>query len=184
VQYVINFLILIIVWLYEFENSCLRYFNTAKSISFVIIIFFALNIPILLYFLYIFITLMFDVYNNQTKYERKNTKNLLDKYYPIYKCNDTDNKFRFPNVFNIGYLSHFYYLIVNTFLHFFLPIPKIKNYELDELCPIFKGSKQFNKIEFVQCMMKKDESYKKSIENRYMDPDKFIAFCRQKNNQK
>ena len=184
VQYVINFLILIIVWLYEFENSCLRYFNTAKSISFVIIIFFALNIPILLYFLYIFLTLMFDVYNNQTKYERKNTKNLLDKYYPIYKCNDTDNKFRFPNVFNIGYLSHFYYLIGNTFLHFFLPIPKIKNYELDELCPIFKGSKQFNKIEFVQCMMKKDESYKKSIENRYMDPDKFIAFCRQKNNQK
>ena len=68
--------------------------------------------------------------------------------------------------------------------YFFTNLRSSLNYELDELCPIFKGSKQFNKIEFVQCMMKKDESYKKSIENRYMDPDKFIAFCRQKNNQK
>ena len=36
---------------------------------------------------------MFDIYNNQTKYERKKTNNLLDRYFPIYKCNDTDNKF-------------------------------------------------------------------------------------------
>jgi hypothetical protein len=122
---------------------------------------------------------MFDIYNNQTKYERKNTNNLLDRYFPFYKCNDTDNKFRFPNVFNIGYLSHFYYLIGNTLLHFFLPLPKIKNCELNENSPIFKGCKQFDKVEFVNNMIKKNEQYKNSIRDRYMEPDNFITFCRQ-----
>ena len=182
IQYVINFLILIIYWLYKFEINTLKYFNNAESINFLVIIFFIINIPCLLYLLYIFLYLMFDIYNNQTKYERNNAKNLLDKYYPLYKCNDTDNKFRFPNVFNIGYLSHFYYLIGNTVLHFFLPLPKIKKYEIDELCPIFKGCKQFNKVEFVQNMMKKNENYKEGIDNRYMNPDNFVNFCKEKYN--
>ena len=180
VQYVINFLLLIICWLYKFQMSCMKYYT--NNFSFILNIFFILNFPLLIISLYFFVKLMFDIYNNQTKYERKKTNNLLDKYYPLYKCNDTDNKFRFPNVFNIGYLSHFYYLIGNSLLHFILPLPKIKNYELNENCPIFKGCKQFDKIEFVNNMSKKNEGYKNSINDRYMEPDNFINFCRQKLN--
>ena len=184
VQYVINFLVLTICWLYKFQISCMKYFTTGgNGFNILLIIFFILNLPLLIVFLYYFITLMFDIYNNQTKYERKKTNNLLDRYFPIYKCNDTDNKFRFPNVFNIGYLSHFYYLIGNTILHFILPLPKIKDYEIRECCPIFKGCKQFDKVEFVNNMMKRNESYKNSIKDRYMEPDNFINFCRQKTNQ-
>ena len=180
VQYVINFLLLIICWLYKFQMSCMKYYT--NNFSFILSIFFILNFPLLIISLYFFVKLMFDIYNNQIKYERKKTNNLLDKYYPLYKCNDTDNKFRFPNVFNIGYLSHFYYLIGNSLLHFILPLPKIKNYELNENCPIFKGCKQFDKIEFVNNMSKKNEGYKNSINDRYMEPDNFINFCRQKLN--
>ena len=178
VQYVINFLILTICWVYKFQTSSIKYFGL-YNFNFILTIFFILNFPILLILLFLFITLMFDIFNNQTKYERKNTNNLLDRYFPFYKCNDTDNKFRFPNVFNIGYLSHFYYLIGNTLLHFFLPLPKIKNCELNENSPIFKGCKQFDKVEFVNNMIKKNEQYKNSIQDRYMEPDNFITFCRQ-----
>ena len=183
VQYVINFLLLIICWLYKFQLSCINYFSKSdKNFNFILTFFFIINFPLLLASFCFFLRLMFDIYNNQTKYERKKTNNLLDKYYPLYKCNDTDNKFRFPNVFNIGYLSHFYYLIGNTLLHFLLPLPKIKNYELNENCPIFKGCRQFDKIEFVNNMIKKNENYRNSINDRYLDPDNFINFCRQKNN--
>ena len=126
---------------------------------------------------------MFDIFNNQTKYERNKVNNLLDKYYPIYKCNDTDNKFRFPNIFNIGHLSHVYYLIGNTLLQFFFLLPKIKNYEIDENCPIFKGCRQFDKIEFVNNMSKKNAQYKNSIKERNMEPDNFINFCLKNYNQ-
>ena len=183
VQYVINFLVLTICWLYKFQIHCVKYFNKGNNFNFILTIFFILNFPLLLILFYYFLSLMFDVFNNQTKYERKKTNNLLDRYFPLYKCNDTDNKFRFPNVFNIGYLSHFYYLVGNTLLHFFLPLPKNKNYEIEEMCPIFKGCRQFDKIEFVNNMMKRNESYKNSIKDRYMEPDSYINFCRQKFNQ-
>ena len=183
VQYVINFLVLTICWLYKFQIHSIKYFNKGNNFNFILTIFFILNFPLLLIFFYYFLSSMFDIFNNQTKYERKKTNNLLDRYFPLYKCNDTDNKFRFPNVFNIGYLSHFYYLIGNTLLHFFLPLPKIKNYEIEEMCPIFKGCKQFNKIEFVNNMVKRNESYKNSIKDRYMESDSYINFCRQKFNQ-
>lgn len=184
VQYVINFLVLTICWLYKFQICCMKYFTTGgNGFNFLLAIFFILNFPLLIIFLYYFITLMFDIYNNQTKFERKKANNLLDRYFPIYKCNDTDNKFRFPNVFNIGYLSHFYYLIGNTILHLILPLPKIKDYQIKENCPIFKGCKQFDKVEFVNNMAKRNESYKNSIKDRYMEPDNFINFCRQKTNQ-
>ena len=183
VQYVINFLVLTICWLYKFQIHCVKYFNKGNNFNFILTIFFILNFPLLLILFYYFLSLMFDVFNNQTKYERKKTNNLLDRYFPLYKCNDTDNKFRFPNVFNIGYLSHFYYLVGNTLLHFFLPLPKNKNYEIEEMCPIFKGCKQFDKIEFVNNMVKRNESYKNSIKDRYMEPDSYINFCRQKFNQ-
>ena len=184
IQYVINFLLLIICWIYKFQTSYINYYTIGKNnFNFLLTIFFILNFPFLVVLFYYFLFLMLDIYNNQTKYERKNTNNLLDRYFPIYKCNDPDNKFRFPNIFNIGYLSHLYYLIGNTLLHFFIPLPKIKSYELDENCPIFQGCKQFDKVEFVSNMMKKNELYKNSIKDRYMEPDNFINFCKQKYNQ-
>jgi hypothetical protein len=184
IQYLINFLLLTICWLYKYQTSYIKYITKEENnYNFLLTIFFVLNFPLLIILFFYFLSLMFDIFNNQTKYERNKVNNLLDKYYPIYKCNDTDNKFRFPNIFNIGYLSNVYYLIGNTLLHFFSPLPKIKNYEIDENCPIFKECRQFDKIEFVNNMSKKNVQYKNSIKERYMEPDNFINFCLKKYNQ-
>jgi hypothetical protein len=117
-------------------------------------------------------------------FERKKNNQLLDKYYMFYKCNDTDNKYRTPNYWNVGYLSHFYYIIGPTILHFFFPLPKIKKLDLNENCQIFKGCRQFNRIELIQNMMKKSEDYKNYINNKFVEPDKFIELCKLKYNSK
>ena len=120
IQYVINFLLLTVYWIYKYQTSYIKYITKSENnFNFLLTIFFVLNFPAFIILFFYFLKLMFDVFNNQTKYERNKVNNLLDKYYPIYKCNDTDNKFRFPNIFNIGHLSHVYYLIGNTLLHFF-----------------------------------------------------------------
>ena len=182
-QYVINFLFWAICGLYRYERRCIKYFReTDDKIAVLIIIDFIINIPILLYLMYYFGLLLFDIYNNQTKFERKNCNKLIDKYYMFYKCNDTDNKFRSPNYWNIGYMSHFYYIIGPTILHFVFPLPKIKNYDINENCQIFKGCKQFNRLEFIQNMVKKSEDYKKHINDKYIEPDKFIQLCKLKYN--
>ena len=126
--------------------------------------------------------MLFGIYNNQTKSEISINNQLIDKYYMIYKCNDIDNKFRFPNTWNIGYLSHLYYIIGPTILHFIFPLPKIKNYSINESCPIFKGCRQFNRLEYIQNMIKKNENYKNSINDKYMEPDSYLIFCKKKNN--
>lgn len=183
IQYVINFLFWGIYALFKFEKYCISYFqNSTEAISTLVIIDFIVNLPLLFYLVYFFGKLLFDIYNNQVKSERSNNNQLIDKYYMFYKCNDIDNKFRFPNTWNIGYLSHLYYIIGPTILHFIFPLPKIKNYSIDENCPIFKGCTQFNRIEFIQNMIKKNENYKNSIKDKYMDPDAYLEFC--KNNNK
>ena len=182
-QYIINFLFLSIYALFKFEKCCISYFqNSTNGVNTLIIIIFIINLPILLYLVYFFGKLLFDIYNNQTKSERSNNNKLIDKYYMFYKCNDTDNKFRFPNTWNIGYLSHFYYIIGPTILHFIFPLPKIKNYSINENCPIFKGCRQFSRLEFIQNMIKKNENYKNNIKDKYMEPDAYLEFCKQKNN--
>ena len=178
VQYIINFLFWSICGLYKFECLCIKYFQySQEGISTFIIIDFIINIPLLLYLLYYISRILFDVYNNQTKSDRANNNQLIDKYYMFYKCNDTDNKFRFPNTWNIGYLSHLYYIIGPTILHFIFPLPKIKNYSINEDCAVFKGCKQFNRIELIQNMMKKSENYKNSIKDKYMEPDAYLEYC-------
>ena len=62
VQYVINFLFLIICWLYKFQMSCMKYYT--NNFSFILSIFFILNFPLLIISLYFFVKLMFDIYNN------------------------------------------------------------------------------------------------------------------------
>ena len=186
IQYMINFLVWGIYGLYKFEILCIKYFHSTKdSVNTLIIIDFVLNIPLLIYLLYFFAILLFDVYNNQTKYERSHNNILIDKYFMFYKCNDIDNKFRFPNIWNLGYLSHLYYIIGPTILHFIFPLPKIKNYTINENCQIFKGCRQFNRLEFIQNMIAKSEDYKNNIKDKYMEPDNYIQFCKthhEKNN--
>ena len=104
IQYVINFLALSIFLLYKFECSCLIFFKMNNVSNILITVDFIINIPLLSFLLSNLILLLFDIYNNQTKLERSNKNKLIEKYYMFYKCNDTDNKFRFPNIWNIGYL--------------------------------------------------------------------------------
>ena len=183
IQYMINFFFWAIYGLYRFECSCIVYFQNSKErINALIIIDFIINLPLLFYFLYLFGKLLFDIYNNQTKLERSNNNKLTDKYFMFYKCNDIKNKFRFPNIWNIGYLPHLYYIIGPTILHFIFPLPKIKNYSINENCPVFKGCKQYNRLEFIQNMLKKSENYKNNIKDKYMDPDAYIEFCKKKYN--
>ena len=182
-QYIINFLFWGIYALFKFEKCCILYFRKrTESINILVIIDFIINLPLLLYLTYFFGKMLFGIYNNQTKSEISINNQLIDKYYMIYKCNDIDNKFRFPNTWNIGYLSHLYYIIGPTILHFIFPLPKIKNYSINESCPIFKGCRQFNRLEYIQNMIKKNENYKNSINDKYMEPDSYLIFCKKKNN--
>jgi len=184
IQYVINFLVLSIILLYKFECSCLMFFKMNNISNILITIDFIINIPLLSFLLSNLILLLFDIYNNQTKLERSNKNKLIEKYYMFYKCNDTDNKFRFPNIWNIGYLSHFYYIIGPTILHFLFPLPKVINYNISENCPIFKGSKQFNRLELIQNMIKRSDDYKDKIKDNKIEPDIFVELCKKKINSK
>jgi len=184
VQYVINFLVLSIILLYRFECSCLIYFKNNNESNILINVDFVINIPLLSFLLSNLLLLLFDIYNNQTKLERSNKNILIDRYFMFYKCNDTDNKFRFPNIWNIGYLSHFYYIIGPTILHFIFPLPKLKNYNMDENCPIFKGCRQFNRLELIQNMIKRSEDYKNKIKDNKLEPDAYVELCKKKYNSK
>ena len=184
IQYVINFLALSIFLLYKFECSCLIFFKMNNVSNILITVDFIINIPLLSFLLSNLILLLFDIYNNQTKLERSNKNKLIEKYYMFYKCNDTDNKFRFPNIWNIGYLSHFYYIIGPTLLHFLFPLPKYINYNINENCPIFKGCKQFNRLELIQNMIKRNEDYKNKIKDNKIEPDIFVELCKKKLNSK
>ena len=138
--------------------------------------FFIVNINLIL------LRMLATVYNNWTQKENM-TGPFTENYCPIHSCCVDDEKQlgekREANFYNIGFLAHFYHLIGPTILHFLFPLPKYKNYNLDENSPIFKRISLPNRFELFRNMVKRDPSKLKLLKGENSSPDNYIKLCRQ-----
>ena len=163
------------------------FFSKVKiSIPFYIYIFLFIDFFLSLFFILningILIRLFISVYNNWTQKENMFGP-YTENYCPIHSCCVGDEKLlgekREVNLYNIGFLSHFYYLIGPTISHFLFPLPKYKNYDLDENCPVFKGIFMINKFESFRYMVKKDPSKMELLNGSDNSPENYIKLCHQ-----
>ena len=130
----------------------------------------------------ILLNLFIVVYNNWTQ------KEILkgpptENYCPIHSCGVNDGKKleekRDVNFYNIGFLTHFYHLIGPTILHSLFPLPKYKNYNIDENCPIFKRVCLPNRFELFRYMVRKDPSKMELLNGGDVTPENYLKLCHQ-----
>ena len=130
----------------------------------------------------ILIRLLIAVYNNWTQKENM-TGPLTENYCPIHSCCVDDEKElgkkREINYYNIGFLSHLYHLIGPTIMHLFFPLPKYKNYNIDENSHVFKKIKLPNRFEMLRFMVKNDPSKIELLNGGDALPDNYIKLCHQ-----
>ena len=117
--------------------------------------------------------LLKNIWRNITQYEQQLEEN--DKI--TLGLNTVSSKNEEHNLFNIGFLSHLYYIIGPTPFHFFFPLPKIKTYGNDENCPIFLKCKFPNRLELIKFLAKKDPKYKDLLNDVESDPNNYIKLC-------
>ena len=168
IQYFINLIFWCIFGLIYYNILCIKYFiylNVKISLFPLIILIsdFAINIMILKTLVQKLYKLLYNIYNNITQYERQ--------------FEDDNNGQKKHNLFNLGFLTHFYYLIGPTPFHFIFPLPKIKTYGNDENCPIFLKCKFPNRLELVKFLSKKQPKYKDFLDNVECDPKNYIKLC-------
>ena len=168
IQYFINLIFWCIFGLIYYLILCIKYFiylNVKISLFPLIILIsdFAINIMILKTLVQKLYKLLYNIYNNITQYERQ--------------FEDDNNGQKKHNLFNLGFLTHFYYIIGPTPFHFIFPLPKIKTYGNDENCPIFLKCKFPNRLELVKFLSKKQPKYKDFLDNVECDPKNYIKLC-------
>ena len=121
-----------------------------------------------------------SVYNNWTQKESL-SEPLTENYCPIHSCYVDDEKKlgekRDVNYYNIGFLAHFYHLIGPTILHLLFPLPKYKNYNIDENSPIFKRICLPNRFELFRYMVRKDPSKMELLNGSDTTPENYLKFC-------
>ena len=169
IQYFINLLVWCIYGLIYYSILCIKSFilYDIKIKIFPLIIMitdFIINLMILRLLLMKLYKLLYNIFFNITQYEMQMEENNI-------------NTKKSQNLFNIGFLSHLYYIIGPTPFHFFFPLPKIKNYENDENCPIFLKCKFPNKLELVKFMAKREPKYKEILNDVESDPNNYIKLC-------
>ena len=113
------------------------------------------------------------IYNNLTFVEI--LKNMEIERYSI--CQRKDLTKKIYNPYNIGFLSHFYYLIGPTLLHAIFPLPKFHTNILNEQNPVFAKCKQPTKLEVVKLLIEKDKKYENLLGGKENDPDYFLELC-------
>ena len=114
---------------------------------------FIANIIFLVILLGIVIRNILSIYNNRTFIEETRDIKLEDKC-PIIDCFKERNKSKNNNLYNIGFLNHFFYLLGPTLLHFLLPLPKFQNHIIVENCPVFCKVKMPNTMQIIQYNLK------------------------------
>ena len=169
IQYFINLLFWCIYGLIYYFFLCIKSFinfNVKISIFPLIILIsdFTIDLIILKILVQKLYKLLFNIYNNVTQYEIQIEEN-------------NNNEKKSHNLFNIGFLNHFYYIIGPTPFHFLFPLPKIKSYGNDEDCPIFLKCKFPNKLELVKYLSKRDPKYKEFLNDVESDPQNYINLC-------
>lgn len=182
IQYFVNFLMWLLIggvfyiyifikfiWYYDElsqikENGLTSGIKIINWITFIFALMFIINIIGLTSKIYT------NIYNNKMFYER--TKDFSIEEYSC--CCHSNNLKRNYNEHNIGYMSHFYYLIGPTIFHYILPIPKGFHYVLNEDCPIFQRNKQPSNLELVKYLAKKNKEYTRFLNSPENEPDYFI----------
>ena len=178
-QYFINFLFWSICGLIFYSFFCIKFFINFESdkigipVLFLIISNFVINLMILILLINKLYKLLKNIWRNITQYEQQLEEN--DKI--TLGLNTVSSKNEEHNLFNIGFLSHLYYIIGPTPFHFFLPLPKIKTYGNDENCPIFLKCKFPNRLELIKFLAKKDPKYKDLLNDVESDPNNYIKLC-------
>ena len=89
----------------------------------------------------------------------------------------SDNRRRSYNEYNVGYMSHFYYLMGPTIFHYVLPIPKGFHFVLNEDCPVFLKNKQPSNLEMVKYLSRANQEYAKILNSPENEPEYFIGLA-------
>ena len=128
----------------------------------------------------ILLRLLMTVYNNWTQKEHFSNP-LTENECPIHCCCGVNGKKNEEimdiNFYNIGFLAHLYHLVGPTILHFLFPLPKYKNYNLDENSQIFKRICLPNRFEIFRYMVRKDPSQMALLTGENTSPNSYIKFC-------
>jgi hypothetical protein len=116
------------------------------------------------------IQISMGIYNNFPQNERRKFFS-REFYYPCFNYNNQNASF---NEYNVGFLTHFYYLIGPTLLHFFFPLPKFQTLIINENSPIFRKSYQPSRIGIVKFLVSKDKRFEASLTNKENEPGYFL----------
>ena len=179
IQYFINFLFWSIIGLIFYLFYCIKFFAifeldkiNIKTLC-LIISNFAIYLMILIMLTLKLYKLFKNILRNITQYELQ----MEDNENNTLGMNSVSYKNKEYNLFNIGIISHLYYIIGPTPFHFILPFPKIKLYGNDENCPVFLKCKLPNRLELIKYLAKKDPKYKNLLDDVESDPNNYIKLC-------
>ena len=179
IQYFINFLFWCICGLIFYSFFFIKFFfnfdynKIGISVTSLIISNFIMNLMILIMLINKLYKLFKNIFKNVTQYEQQMEENEKMNL----GVNINSNNYKEHNLFNIGFLSHLYYIIGPTPFHFFLPLPKIKTCGGDEDCPVFLKCKFPNRLELIKYLAKKDQKYKDLLNDVESDPNNYIKLC-------
>ena len=127
----------------------------------------------------IMVRLLIVVYNNRTQKETSMSVP-VESYCPLCYCCTNYPSFGFKrevNEYNIGFLSHFYYLIGPTIFHFLFPLPKYNNYILSENCPPLTKLYCPNRLDLFKAMVKINPDKIHLLEEDESSPDFYLKNC-------
>lgn len=154
------------------------YLQLSFTIRVISLIDFLGNIFFLCNILSILFRSLLTIYNNRTFLETQKKFNVETKC-PFYDFYKERNKLMVNNSYNVGFLSHFYYAVGPSLLHFFLPLNKFRTYTLDENCPLFNKAKFPDAIQMLKFYLKDDENYYDDKILKPSEPDEFMKLCHQ-----
>ena len=180
VQYFVNFLFwgsyAIIFDMYVYLTF--TYLQLSRAVKIISLIDFFGNIFFLTNILSILLRSLLSIYNNRTFIETQKKFNVEAKC-PFYDFHKESNKLYENNPFNVGFLTHYYYAMGPSLLHFFLPLNKFRTYTLDENCPLFCKAKNPDSIQMLQFYLRKDENYYVDNILKSSEPDDYMKLCHQ-----
>ena len=178
IQYFVNFLFWSIYGniYYMYCYLTFSYLNISKTIKIINLIDFIGNCCFFYNKISVIIRSLVAIYANRTFVEMKKDYNVEIKC-PFIDCFKNVNKKMKQNPYNIGFLTHFYYAIGPSLLHFFFPLNKFKKYTLDENCPIFCKAKYPDSIQLLKYYLKKDENFYEEVMLKTSEPDDYLKLC-------
>ena len=190
IQYFLNFLFWGAYSIVYYEIICIKFFLKKSNIKLndgrimphyikIFIIFdFIGNILFFNGLIYLFLRTLLVIYNNFTNMEKNRYPMIEKNFFCINFYKNTNLLFRYTNYWNIGFLSHFYYCIGPTLLNLFFPLPKFKNYCLDEKCPVLMKIKIPDNLQKLKYMLEdKKTDLNSLLDELGSNPEQYIKLC-------